>query len=360
MKKMIAKKRISIIACVLALLMFSSTIIAPMEAEAAIYANYTISGGTYSTTSYFNSSDSVVSNPTSTDSTATEESQSGTTQDTSSSSSSDSSYIIVSSSGVTYQYYPESNFYKRVNTQDTQTKPTESDEQEQPRQTDKQSVTVKKVASGTKYETELYVIESGKPGPVVMIVGGVHGNEKAGYTAAHKVADYNITRGTLLVLPEANKRAVDRNRRYVKGEGDLNRDFPTTKSGRADGVLSRAILKTMKNYDVDWVMDMHEGYDYSKKTTSSSVGQSIIYYPSSKMTPLAKDIVNSLNKNISTSYKKFSLLRYPVKGSLARSAAVACGANSFIFETCSKQKLSTRVNYQLKAVNMLLDDLNMR
>ena len=30
----------------------------------------------------------------------------------------------------------------------------------------------------------MYVINSGKPGPVVMVVGGVHGNEKAGYTAA--------------------------------------------------------------------------------------------------------------------------------------------------------------------------------
>jgi len=221
-------------------------------------------------------------------------------------------------------------------------------------------VTVKTLAAGTKYATKLYVIESGKPGPVVMVVGGVHGNEKAGYTAAKKVTDYQIKRGTLLVLPEANKRAIKANRRYISAEGDLNRDFPTTKSGKADSTLAKAILKTMKDYKVDWVMDMHEGYDYYKIKSTDSVGQSVIYYPSKKMTPLAKKIVNSLNKNISTSYKKFSLLRYPVKGSLARAAAVSCGANAFILETCTKQSLSTRVNYQIKALNVLLNELNMR
>lgn len=226
--------------------------------------------------------------------------------------------------------------------------------------TTKSTVTVKTLAKGTKYATKLYVIKSGKPGPVVMVVGGVHGNEKAGYTAAKKVTNYKIDRGTLLVLPEANKRAIKANKRYISSVGDLNRDFPTTKSGKADGTLAKAILKTMKDYKVDWVMDMHEGYNYSRLKSSSSVGQSIIYYPSKRTTPLAKDIVKSLNKNIKTSYKKFSLLRYPVKGSLARSAAVSCGANAFILETCTKQKLSTRVNYQTKALNMLLDELNMR
>jgi succinylglutamate desuccinylase len=223
----------------------------------------------------------------------------------------------------------------------------------------KTTVKVETIAAGTKYATKLYVIKSNKPGPVVMVVGGVHGNEKAGYTAAKKLTDYKITRGTLLVLPEANKRAVAANKRYLR-DGDLNRDFPTTKNGKADTVLARGILSAMKKYKVDWVMDMHEGYNYSRLSSSSSVGQSVIYYPSSQTTALAKNIVSSLNKKISTSYKKFDLRKYPVKGSLTRSAAVACGSNSMIVETCTKDKLSTRVNYQLQAFNKLMDKLNMR
>lgn len=220
-------------------------------------------------------------------------------------------------------------------------------------------VTVKTLASGTKYATKLHVIESGQPGPVVLIIGGVHGNETAGYKAALQLTKYRPSKGTLLVIPEANQRAIAAHKRVASGDIDLNRAFPSTKSGSAKGTLAKAILKVMKDYDVDWVMDMHEGYDYAKSPANSSVGQSLIYYPSTKMTPLAKKIVTSLNTGISSKSKQFSLLKYPVKGSAARAAAVTVGANSFIFETCSKETLNTRIKNQVKAANMLLNHLDM-
>lgn len=216
------------------------------------------------------------------------------------------------------------------------------------------------LAAGTKYATDMYIIRSNQPGPVVMVVGGVHGNETAGYKAAATVKNYTISKGTLLVIPEANKLAVAQHRRSAKGGSNLNRDFPQSSSQSADTTLAKAIYSAVKKYDVDWLMDMHEGYDYAKNKSTSSVGQSLIYYPNSKTKKVAGTIVSKLNGNISSSYKKFSLLRYPVKGSLARSTAQYLGVNSFIFETCSKQKLSTRVDNQLKAANTLLQQLNMK
>jgi len=121
------------------------------------------------------------------------------------------------------------------------------------------SVQVKALAAGTKYATSLYVIKSGKSGPTVLIVGGVHGNETAGYKAAQKVCDYRPSRGTLLVIPEANKLAVKSKDRVASGQADLNRAFPSTKYGSAKGILAQSILKGIKDYQVDWVMDMHEG-----------------------------------------------------------------------------------------------------
>lgn len=222
------------------------------------------------------------------------------------------------------------------------------------------SVKVKTLAAGSKYSTKLYIIKSGNPGPVVLIVGGVHGNETAGYKAARQMCSVRPSKGTLLVIPEANKLAIAANRRVASGQADLNRSFPSTKNGSASGILAKSILQVMKDYKVDWVMDMHEGVNYSKYTSSSSVGQSLIYYPDSKTQTIAKNIVNLLNKNISTASKQFSLLRYPAKGSLARAAAVTVGANSFIFETCKKETLSKRVDKQLTAANRLLLYLNMK
>lgn len=215
------------------------------------------------------------------------------------------------------------------------------------------------LAKGTAYATDMYIIRSGKPGPVVLIVGGVHGNEKAGYVAAGKMADTEIKKGTLLVLPRANNRAINNGTRYYKGHGDLNRDFPQGKYESADGTLSRAIWAALKKYNVDYVMDMHEGYDYHKNNSTSSVGQTLIYYPNGSILEKMNAIRDTLNSKISSSYKEFTILRYPAKGSLARASAQYLGTKSFIFETCSKVSLSTRVDYQQTAAKVLLKKLYM-
>jgi hypothetical protein len=105
---------------------------------------------------------------------------------------------------------------------------------------------------------------------------------------------------------------------------------------------------------------MHEGYDYSTNKSNSSVGQTLIYYPLSNTRTVAQSIVSNVNSPISSSYREFKLLRYPVQGSLSRSAAQYLGVKSFIFETCWKESLTTRVNNQLKAANKLLTVLDMK
>lgn len=224
----------------------------------------------------------------------------------------------------------------------------------------KANVKVETLAAGTKYATPLYVISSGQPGPVVMVVGGVHGNEEAGYSAARKITEYKINRGTLIVIPEANKLAIEANRRAAPGESDLNRAFPQSSSQNPKNVLSRAIYSAIKDYKVDWLIDLHEGYDYYKNSSTDSVGQTLIYYPANSTKTTAQAIVDDLNKGISSSLKKFSLLRYPVKGSLARAAGEYLGVHTMIFETCDNPSLSIRVNYHTQAVNKLLSSLNMR
>ncbi|MDD4803069.1 MAG: succinylglutamate desuccinylase/aspartoacylase family protein [Syntrophomonas sp.] len=221
------------------------------------------------------------------------------------------------------------------------------------------STKTKTIAAGTKYATKLYIIKSSNPGPVVMIVGGVHGNEPAGYKAAAKVKNYSIKKGTLLIIPQANKRAVAAHKRSIGGN-DLNRDFPTSRYDKPDSTISKAIFKVVKDYDVDWLMDMHEGVNYQKVRSSGSVGQSLIYYPDTQTKKIASKIVRSFNKRIKTSYKDFSLLRHPVSGSLASASAKVLGVNSFILETCTRDSLSNRINYQLKAANMLLGHINMK
>jgi predicted deacylase len=212
------------------------------------------------------------------------------------------------------------------------------------------------LAPGTKYATTMYIIETGKPGPVVLLTGGIHGNEPAGYEAAAQLKNLKITKGTLIVIPRVNQAAIQVEKRAA-ADGNLNRLFPTTATAKVEHVLVREIMAVIDKYQVTWVLDLHEGVNYSKK--SDSVGQSVIYYPQDDTYTIARKIVNMQNKTITTATKQFSLLKNPVKGSLARSAAVLKGAHSMILETCTKDALNTRINYHVKSVKLVLSELGM-
>lgn len=221
------------------------------------------------------------------------------------------------------------------------------------------TTTVQTIASGTKYATPMYVIKSGVPGPVVMVTGGTHGNEPAGYKAAALIKNYSVKKGTLLVVPEANRIAVLNNTRTASGVGDLNRSFPTYSSDKPDDLLAKAIWQTVKDYKVGWLVDLHEGYNYHLMD-SSSWGQTVIYYPNSGSKAVADRMVSSLNSSISSSGKKFSTVKYPLKGSLARSTGQYLGVHSYIIESCRKDSMDTRIGRHTTAVKSMLRYLGMQ
>ncbi|QGG47925.1 peptidoglycan-binding protein [Heliorestis convoluta] len=218
------------------------------------------------------------------------------------------------------------------------------------------SVTTKTLGQGTSWATEMYVIKGAKEGPTVMIVGGVHGNEPAGFRAARQIKDWKIENGTLIVIPDANKVGISNNRRN-SSFGDLNRAFPQSNGATASDALSRAIWSEYQAYKPQYVLDLHEGYDYNVQNRNS-VGQTIIYHPSGQMQSFANKLTAELNKNL-PSTKRFNVLRNPVGGSLARAAGLH-GSEAAIFETCTKDPINTRVQYQIKAVEMFFDHAGMK
>lgn len=66
------------------------------------------------------------------------------------------------------------------------------------------------------------IIESNQPGPTVVILGGVHGNETCGVEALKTLHNITIDRGTLILI-YGNPQAIEQNVRYV--EQNLNRMF---------------------------------------------------------------------------------------------------------------------------------------
>ncbi|MEM4780275.1 MAG: succinylglutamate desuccinylase/aspartoacylase family protein [Halalkalicoccus sp.] len=144
------------------------------------------------------------------------------------------------------------------------------------------------ILDGTMYETSVHTISSPNEGRTVMIFGGVHGNELGGIEAAHLATDYAINRGTLVVVPEANKAAVDRGNNHGP-EGDLNRQFPVGQSPTTD--VAAGLWDELLRVDPDIIVDMHTSTTLYQR---GSVGQAI--FPTSGVVEHAENTVDYLNE----------------------------------------------------------------
>lgn len=219
-------------------------------------------------------------------------------------------------------------------------------------------VTRHTLLAGTRYSTEIIIVDSGQIGPTVWISGGVHGSEIAGWKAAEQIANWSVSRGKLIVVPHANKPAVQQQQRSASGDPDLNRQFPLRRGQQPKGSLATALWQELQRHNPDWVFDLHEALG-NRNLSQDSVGQTIIVYPRNGMSQLANEAVQRLNREISISTQRFRVIEYPVEGSLARAAGQVLGANAAILETSRMYPLQTRINWHLRLVRYLLEGLNM-
>ena len=220
------------------------------------------------------------------------------------------------------------------------------------------------LAKGTKWETAFYRRDSGTDGPAVLITGGIHGNEPAGARAAEHIRHWPIKKGRLIIVPKANILGLKESSRYLPGEvkklRDLNRNFPRTDGEPfANGMLAKVLWDFVESCKPDWVVDLHEGFDFHQ-INSKSVGSSIIDVKGRAAESVVPRMLELVNEEISDPRKKLVRLRYPVNGSLARAAYERLQAVSMILETTSKdQPISARTRQHRLMVHSLLSQLNM-
>lgn len=124
---------------------------------------------------------------------------------------------------------------------------------------------------GTEHATPIVTVDAPKSGPTALVTGGIHGNEPAGWRAAEAVADWSFDRGRVVVLPRANRVAIERRTRHGTG-GDLNRKFPPGQ--RPTTKLARAIWGLVEETDPDVVLDLHASKGIYE-THAEFVGQAV-------------------------------------------------------------------------------------
>jgi quinoprotein glucose dehydrogenase len=223
------------------------------------------------------------------------------------------------------------------------------------------SVTTGWLMLGDGWQTPYYIKQAVEPGPVVMILGGVHGDEPAGAAAANNIRHWDVTRGTLIVVPSAAPQALAARTRTIPNEGDLNRNFPGFGESIAatSGPTAAAIWAFVRAQSPQWLLDLHEGYDF-RSSNPESVGSSVIHANEPVTKVYVDRMLAAVNQEISDPGKLFVSLSGPVDKSVARASVLHLGTRGMIVETTTKnQPLTLRVDQHRGIVSQFLADQQM-
>lgn len=127
----------------------------------------------------------------------------------------------------------------------------------------------------------LHKLESSQPGPTLLVIGGIQGDEPGGFTAASLlVTDYQVTRGNVWIVPNLNFKSIIKRSRGV--HGDMNRKFKSISERDPEYEEVQKIKNIILDKQVDIVLNLHDGSGFYKKTyinklhNPSRWGQSII------------------------------------------------------------------------------------
>lgn len=122
-----------------------------------------------------------------------------------------------------------------------------------------------KIPSGNRINVFAHVLRKNEPGPTMLILGGVHGNEINGIEIVRRSLEQNIydnlKRGTVIVVPLLNVYGFINFSRYVSTDGkDVNRSFPGHLNGSLASRVARIITRKILPH-VDFAIDFHTGGD---------------------------------------------------------------------------------------------------
>ncbi len=114
------------------------------------------------------------------------------------------------------------------------------------------------IASNTDLDFTLHKIESGKPGPTILVIGGIQGDEPGGFNAASLlVTDYDIHSGSVWVVPNLNFISIINRSRGIYG--DMNRKFAILENNDPEFNAINKIKEIILHSQVDVVLNLHDG-----------------------------------------------------------------------------------------------------
>ncbi len=121
------------------------------------------------------------------------------------------------------------------------------------------SLAVSESYSGSTIRIPLHISRAPQPGPTVFVTAALHGDEINGTGAVRNLIqdqEFQIVRGSIIMVPVLNLPAFDRHSRYLPDRRDLNRCFPGSPTGSLASRMANTIFEEIVAR-CDFGIDLH-------------------------------------------------------------------------------------------------------
>ncbi len=199
--------------------------------------------------------------------------------------------------------------------------------------------------SGARVSVPVRVERAERPGPVVLVIGAIHGDEINGTGIVRELLqnrDFALAAGSLILVPVANVLGFESLSRYMPDRRDLNRSFPGSKGGSLTSRFARALFDALVRQS-DYCLDFHTAA--VRRTNFPNV---------------RADLRNEEVRRLAAAFGCELVVDHPgIKGSL-RVAATEAGCPTIVLEAGEVWKIEPGiVEVGLRCVRNVLIELGM-
>ena len=205
---------------------------------------------------------------------------------------------------------------------------------------------------GSALATPVYLRDSGRAGPTVLIVAAIHGDEIAGHHAAERLRRETPERGRWIIVPTANRRAFEAGVRTTYDMPDLNRSFPGAPHGAASARLADALLGLVARYRPALVLDLHEARP-ERDGVANELANSLIVSETHTAQPVGTKVLSAAELVLDLlegpplpGGQALTVLAGAPAGSFNRVAAERFAVPVITIESNRGEALEARIDYQ--------------
>ncbi|HBK55457.1 MAG TPA: peptidase M14 [Xanthomonadales bacterium] len=198
---------------------------------------------------------------------------------------------------------------------------------------------------GADLESPVLIVHGARPGPVLCLVAGVHGDEINGVETVRRVlseARPEALAGTLIGVPVVNLFGYQRGSRYLPDRRDLNRFFPGSRSGSIASRIAHSFFNAVVR-QCDALVDFHTGS-----------------FDRANLPQVRADLSRAAVRELARGFGPTVVLHSPGSRGMLRNSAVEVGIPAVTFEAGAPTRLQEdEIGTVAAAIERLMAHLGM-